>query len=288
MEDLTVRDDVLEAENIIRGLAHRLKDANAALQAAEAAKQGLAGALSALHGSTVQIENLSHMAGEAIQRSEEAAQALIQRSDEAAQALIQRSDETAQALIRRSDESLMKIASEMNKDAQSLRDLRGDIDAAARNAALAARAIGEIKDEMLKVLSGNLPGKLVEAAPTASAALTQEASRAREVSAALDAHLQQTRAQIQASLTGSEESMQDLRRELQKLAIGMETSIVNLINRMQEVRVKAAAQLDTMESSLLARVESTDIKATWIIVLQVILTALTLATGAVAAKLLMR
>jgi chromosome segregation ATPase len=265
MEDLAIRDDVLEAENIIRGLAHRLKDANAALQAAEAAKQSLAGALSALHGSTVQIENLGRLAAEAIQRSEEAAQGLIQRSDE----------------------SLMKIAGEMSRDAQSLRDLRGDIDAAARNAALAASAIGEIKDEMLKVLTGNLPGKVAEATATASASLSQEAARSREASEALHAHLQQTRAQIEASLAGGEESMQDLKREMQKLSAGMESSIVNLNNRMQEARVHAASQIAVMESSLLARVETTDSKATWTIVLQVILTALTLATGLIAVKLLM-
>jgi chromosome segregation ATPase len=264
MDEQTIKEEVLEAESIIRGLAQRMTDANAALQAAESAKQSLADARTALHGSSAQLENLSRMANESIRRVEEATQNLIQRTQQ----------------------TLEMVTAE----SQSLREFRADLGAAARSATQAATAVSERESEVLRglqTLSANLPGKVAEATTSATAELALEVKRAREASDALHAHLQHTRTEVQTGLVQNEETVREIKRDLQKLAVSMEATATSLNNRLQEVRVKGAAQTAAVESNVMGRVEITDTKVTWIIVLQIILTAVTVATAMAAAKLLM-
>jgi chromosome segregation ATPase len=266
MDDQAIRDEVLEAEGIIRGLALRMQEANAALEAAEAARRSLTEARGALDGSSAQMDNLSRTATEAIRRAEEA----------------------AQALVRRADESFRGLTAELARDAQNLRELRAEMGAAAQQTAQTARTIGEIRGDMEQALGTALPTRLAAATANAAATLSQEVARAREAGEGLQLLLVQARTELRESLGKQGETLEELRRESQKMSAALDAAFVNLSNRLQESRVKAATQTAALESSVMERVEHTDTRVTWIIVLQVVLSVLTVASGLAVVKLLLR
>jgi len=254
MEEQEIKDEVLQAEKIIRGLAQRMQDAEAAQQSAEAVRQSLAEARTALQESSAQLDNLGSMANDSIRRFEETA--LSQR--------------------QRTEEILLTVSGEISKETQGLRELHAKLAATAQSATQAVQVAREKEGEVLlemRGLSARLPAKMAEATASTVAALAQEVQRALQAGEILHARLEHTKNEIQSSLTRDEDTIQEIRQDLQKLTNAREIATANLNSRLEESLVRSTAQIALVESNLKAQIRSTNRKTNWIIVLQLVLMA---------------
>lgn len=265
MDEQEIKNEVLEAENIIRGLAHRMKDANAALETAEAARLGMADARTALHGSAAQLDNLHRMAAEALSRVEEATKGLVEQTGK----------------------SLEAATGEMGKGVQELQETRTVLLATAQNTQQAAAAVLERDNETtekLTALAATLPAKVAESTAAALQSLKLDLQQARESGDALHAHFEHTRTEVNSRLQRNEASMGHLEEALQKQAVFLEETAAFLTERLQEARNETSSRFSDLEGTLLARIERNGAKATWIVVLQILLMLAASVAGFFAAK----
>jgi len=269
MDDQAIKDEVLEAESVIRGLAQRMKEADAVVRTAESARLSMVQASEAVLASSAQMEKLSRMTQEAIGRAEQA----------------------SQDLVRHSHESLTEVATKMSREAESLRGVRAELGAAVAAATTAAKAASDkagTSTAALETLSASLPGQVSEALDRVAARISTEIGNARAASETLHAHLEFAKNEMQTGLEHYDEVLNELRGEQQKISATVEAVNSSLQARLQESRVKAACQMATIESNLTARAEATDTKVTWMMVFQIAVLIATIASVVISAKLLMR
>jgi dsDNA-specific endonuclease/ATPase MutS2 len=252
MDEQAIRNDVLEAESIIRGLAQRMQDASAALLAAETARQGMVDARTALHGASAQLDNLHRFAGESLRRVEEASKNLV---DQAGQ-------------------TLQAATSEMGRNARQMIETRGELIAAARAAQQAAKDVLERDNEALadlQALASTLPARVAETASGSMQPLLDEIRKNRASSEAVYTHLENIREELHGSLERNAAAEKALLESLQKQASFLEETAAFLTERMQEARNDASSHFSDLETTLLQRIDSCESKATWGIVLQLLM-----------------
>jgi len=269
MNDQTIKDEVLEAESVIRGLAQRMREADAAVRTAESARLGMTQAGEAMLASSAQMEQLSKKTQEAIDRAEQA----------------------TQDLVRHSHESLTEVATSMSREAESLREVRTELGAAAAMASAAATAANEkagTSTAVLESLCAHLPIQVSEALDRVAASISTEIGNARTASETLHAHLEFAKNEMQVGMEHYDKMLNELRGELQKIFATVELVNATLQARLQESRVKAASQMTTIESNLMARAEATDTKVTWMLVFQIAVLIATIASVVISAKVMMR
>jgi hypothetical protein len=268
MEDREIKDEVLEAESIIRGLAQRMKNTDAAWQTAEAVRQSLTEARAALEESSAQLDKLSAMVIDSIRRVEEATLNQTQRTESV----------------------LLTVTGEISNESQGLRDLHGKLAATAQSAAQAVQTAREKEGEILlemRNLSARLPARMAEATANTVAVLSQEVQRAQQAGETLLAHMEQSKNEFQASLAREGEAIQEIRQDLHQMAAARENSVANLNARLQESLVRSTTQVALVESNILTQVKSANRKALGILVLQLVLMAAMTAAGVLAARFLL-
>lgn len=260
MDDQVIKDEILDAEAVIRGLAQHMQDAVAVTQAAEAAKRSLSDATSALFGAAAQFEALRTLAQEAVIGVDGAARDLAQQSRD----------------------TLSTASGEITKGARDLLSARADLCSATETIAAATLATTEKTREVasaLDTMSAKLATVVAEATSTVIESLSGQIKDARALAEKIESRVHSVHAEMRASFSKDDALLADLKKVLDKVGPGIDAMSSTLKGEIRSAHAKNSDQISAVETNVSSRMKAADRKLIWVIALQ----AITLATAAAVA-----
>ena len=265
MDELAIKNEVLEAETIIRGLAQRMQESGAALQAAEAARQNLTDARLELQGSSARLDSLHTMASEALNRIEQATKGLEAQASHALEA----------------------ATGQVADNVRSMQDVRSEVVAAAQAAQQAAKSVLDRDTTALANLqraTSSLPERISQTTGSVLQSLMQQVKQSSDSGELLFARMESSLAAVTEGLRRNEEASLRLQDALQKQSAFYKETSAHLLAQLQKAHDDDASRLSDMEEALLDRLKSNGRRTAWSIFLQILLLLAAAGAGYLVAK----